>query len=157
MSKIHDDVLGELTEDKQDKDAFVGSISHAGTQISLRVEADGYPFPACLNLARAAVSSLRVVEERAKEAAVKELLDVYNESWREYIQADGEGGWIEVSNSKIDAAEFKSKITLQSVLIMGEELCTLFINDDGMFDGHCIGATSFNGVELSDFRATLFG
>jgi hypothetical protein len=105
---MHDDVLGELSEDEHGD--LKGSVPYDGRQVSLLVVNDGEPWEAFLALARSIVSALPEIDRKGKAAAADQLLSEYNESWREFIRADGQGGFVEVSNPKIAAEEFKAAI-----------------------------------------------
>jgi hypothetical protein len=151
-----DDLLGPLTTDAETPGRYIGTVDCGGRIVPLHIDTSGYPIDECIALARLAVSSLGTLEERAKNCAVEELLETYNECWREYNEWDGEK-WLDVSNPAIDSQQFKDLILLNTVYVDGNELFTLWFDDGGLFEGHSIEVTSFDGPALSDFHATLVG
>lgn len=154
---INDDVLGELTESSEEPGTFLGTISCDGMSATLRIETAGYSVPDCLGLARIAVRSFASLVESARDAAVVDLLDTYNCAWREYDESDGQGNWITVSNPVLDAAEFKSRMQLNSLVVMGDKLCSFLFDDGGMFGGHCIDVSAMDGAVFQDFDVMLIG
>ena len=152
---MHDDLLGELSEDERGN--LNGSVPYEGRQVSLLLMNDGEPWEACLPLAKSVVVALPEIDRKGKAAAADQLLSEYNESWREFIRADGQGGFAEVSNPAIAAEEFKAAIRLDSVTIIGDESAALFYDDGALFAGHAIVVTSFDGATFADPHVTLTG
>jgi hypothetical protein len=100
------------------------------------------PLPQCLALARAIVSEITQIDERAKNAATDGMLDVYNENWREYDETDEDGEYVEVSNPELTEEEFKSRLTLTNVSVYGDSSVSLSYDNDDLFWGHAIILTS---------------
>ena len=111
----------------------------------------------CLELARVVVTALERIDEKARQAAARDLLANYNQNWREYQRADGKGGFIDVSDPELTEEQFSSRIPLTSVSITGSKTCCLGYDDRNLFLGHSIFVTSFNGIEFSDVYVELFG
>jgi len=152
---MHDDLLGELSEDEH---GFLkGSVTYEGRQVSLQLMNDDEPMEACLALARLVVVALPEIDRKGKAGAADQLLSEYNESWRQFIRADGQGGFVEVSNPAIAAEEFKTAIRLASVTIIGDEMAQLIYDDGALFAGHAIVVASFDGATFADPHATLTG
>src|SRR6266487_2688850 len=115
---MKDHVLGVLNADSMKTGTLVGSVLYRGSSISLRLDADGSSLEACLELGRKAVLALESLDEKARAAASQSLLTIYNDDWREYQRADGEGGFEEVSDPALTGTEFASRISLRSLSII---------------------------------------
>jgi hypothetical protein len=154
---MEDTILGTLREDERDKDVLLGSIAHGGRHIRLRLDPDGGPLPDCLALARSVVPALASIDAKARQAAARDLLKAYNEHWREYIKADGEGGVVDVSSPELTEQQLMSAIVLTNVSILGDSLVTVGYDDAGLFAGHAIVVASEDGVAFSNPFVELFG
>jgi hypothetical protein len=154
---MENNILGTLREDERDKGVFHGSIAHGDRHIDLLVNPDGGPLPDCLALARSVVSDLSNIDSKARHAAVRDLLKLYNENWREGVEADGEGRIVSVSNPEITEQQFMSTIMLTSVNIAGDSHVSVAYDDGGLFCGHAIFVISFDGVAFSDPDVSIVG
>ena len=115
------------------------------------------PLSDCLALARSVASELSSIDAKARHAAARDLLKLYNENWREGIEGDGEGGVVDVSNPEITEQQFMSTIMLTNVNIVGDSLVRVGYDDGGLFCGHAIYLISFDGAAFSDPDAQLVG
>jgi hypothetical protein len=153
---MKDEILGGLSASERFPQALEGGVDFKGRQIQILVRPDGEDMSDCLALARTIVSSLSKFDEIARAQAAQKLLDDYNNNWREYVKATGDGRSIKVSNPEISSEEFAERLTLGSIQVTGES-CTLGYDDGGLFAGHSIFVTSFDGAQFKDVHAELFG
>ena len=134
---MEDEILGRLSNNALLPDALEGSLAYGGRQISVCLISEKTRLPQCLALARAIVSEITQIDERAKNAATDGMLYLYNESWREYGEFDQEDGeYVEVSNPELTEEEFKSRITLTNVSVYGDRSVSLSYDIDDLFAGH---------------------
>lgn len=153
---MNDPVLGVLKSAPQFSTCMLASVSYQGREISLTLDPDGEEVEACLGLARDLVTSLEVLESKARAVAAEKLLDEYNQSWRTFSRARADGSMEEVIHPVLAGSEFRQRLGLESLAVTGSMIEFCF-TDDGLFAGHSIFVTSFDGTGFTDTDATLFG
>ena len=154
---MNDEVLGMLQPDERTVGALTGTIPYRDKKLTLHLDPEGGDLSLTIALARALVSSIAVFDRKARVAAATSLLGDYNDSWREFEKAREDGTFATVSSPQLTESEFMARIDLEAVEITGSELCCLWYADNGLFAGHSIMVTSFDGAAFSDLQATLFG
>jgi hypothetical protein len=154
---MNDEVLGTLLPDERSDGALNGAISYRGKRLPLHVEPEEGDLSLPIALARALVGSLSTFDQKARKAAAAALLTTYNESWREFSKAREDGTMVDVSNPPLSESEFMARIELESLEVGGKDICSLWYADGGLFAGHSIFVTSFDGEKFSDLDASLFG
>jgi hypothetical protein len=153
---MEDELLGRLSENTRLAGALDGSFAYGGRQISVCLISEKTRLPQCLALARAIVSEITQIDERAKNAATDGMLYLYNESWREYGEVDEDGEYVEVSNPELTEEEFKSRLTLTNVSVYGDRSVSLSYDIDDLFAGHGIILTSVT-TACRNFHVELVG
>jgi hypothetical protein len=153
---MEDEVLGRLSENARLPGALDGSFAYGGRQISVCVISEKARLPQCLALARAIVSEITQIDERAKNAATDGMLYLYNENWREYGEIDEDGEYEEVSNPELTEEEFRSRLTLTNVSVYGDSSVSLSYDNDDLFAGHEIVLTSVT-TACRNFHVELVG
>jgi hypothetical protein len=154
---MEDEILGRLSSNALLPDTLDGSFAYGGRQISLCLFAGKTRLPQCLALARAIVSEIAQIDERAKNAATDGMLYLYNENWREYGEFNMEDGEsVEVSNPELTEEEFKSRLTLTDVSVHGDSSVSLSYDIDDLFAGHGIVLTSVT-TACRNFHVELVG
>jgi hypothetical protein len=153
---MEDEILGRLSNNALFPDTLEGSLAYGGRQISVCLISEKTRLPQCLALARAIVSELTQIDERAKNAATDGMLYLYNESWREYGEVDEDGEYVEVSNPELTEEEFKSRLTLTDVSVHGDRSVSLSYDNDDLFAGHAIVLTSVTPA-CRNFHVELAG
>lgn len=154
---MEDELLGRLSNNAVLPGTLDGSFAYGGRQIPVRLIAGKTPLPQCLALARAIVSEITQIDERAKNAATDGTLYLYNENWREYGEFDAEDGeYVEVSNPELTEEEFKSRLTLTDVSVHGDSSVSLSYDNDDLFAGHAIVLTSVTPA-CRNFHVELVG
>lgn len=113
--------------------------------------------PQVLDLAEKAVAALSELEAKAKLVAVRDLLTTYNEDWRHYGIVGENGSSIEVHDPELSSAEFQARLGLKGVTVTGSANIELCFSDGGMFAGHSVMVTSFDGIQFGNTYADLFG
>jgi hypothetical protein len=98
-----------------------------------------------IQLAQNILLNITKFDAKAKEIVSKDLLKTYNDVWRESedtpILAD---------------TDFKKRITLQSILFLGEDGIDFLYNDDDLFLGHSIVIFISDGLQFEDSQVTLY-
>ncbi len=151
------EILGELQVDSKLKDSLIGSVAVADSTVPLRIQLDGHGREAVLDFAASIVGRIDHFVSLASRYAAAKLLDSYNEDWRFYNVPDGKGGFVEVTDPALSSEEFGEKLALSSVVICGETICEIWFSDGGMFAGHYVSVSSFDGAKFEDLDASLFG
>ena len=153
---MNDSVLGQLTPDSHLGDCLLGKVQWNGRVIEMRLEHRGRDANASIALARAAVTAMTSLESRAREVAADCLLGEYNTSWRVFSRAREDGVVEECDSGLLTREAFASRLQVRGLLVSPPSIEFEF-DDDGMFAGHAVFVTAFDGVQFSDVQATLFG
>ena len=151
------EILGELQVDPRLKDALTGSVAVGDSTVRLSIELDGHDKDTVLEFAAGIVGRIDHYVSLASRFAADKLLDSYNEDWRFYSVADGKGGFVDVTDPALNAEEFSGRLLLSSVVISGDTNCEIWFSDGGMFAGHYVSVSSFDGAKFEDLNASLFG
>ncbi|MDI4635956.1 DUF2262 domain-containing protein [Pelomonas sp. V22] len=137
--EVIDPVVGRLSGTS----AELHGIINAGLgELKLVVWPDGQPMEASIQFAASFVQHLSALNLRCQEYATKQLLPVYNDSWRTGAQT-------------LTPREFCSMLQLSDVEITGVELATLRYECGDLFGGHGVSVTSFDGVSFHELQAEL--
>jgi hypothetical protein len=154
---MEDELLGRLSNNALHPGTLDGSFAYGGRQIPVCLTPDKTRLPQCLALARAIVSEITQIDERAKNAATDGMLYLYNENWREYGEFNMEDGEsVEVSNPELTEEEFKSRLTLTSVSVYADRSVSLSYDIDDLFAGHEIVLSSVT-TACRNFHVELGG
>lgn len=155
MSTEFDDaVLGKVREARNGSRVATPMI--AGREVRITIEVQGEDVQKSLDFARALVGSAQQHDRSARDVAAVDLLDTYNDNWREYQEIESDGAAVDVSNPELSAEEFVNRLILVAVHIWGENRCEFFYNDGGLFWGHSVVVTTRDaGATWTD--AQLFG
>jgi hypothetical protein len=151
-----DPILGALKPDPHIEGCLLGVTIHDGRQVYLQVRPDGTDLESCLALAKNSVVSLGLLECKARIIATEKLLEDYNENWRSFQQVHPDGVMEEAEHPALSPDEFSGRLKLEGLSVTGDMLEFCF-DDDGLFAGHRIFVSSFDGLSFTDTDATLFG
>jgi len=149
-----DPVLGEITSRS---DSFVSIVRFQGSEIELTIDPDGEDLELCLELARKIVEALEAIHAKAKSVASEKLLETYNVDWRFYSTVGDDGQSKEIEDPHLSASDFEQRLELAGIGVTGRSGVDFCFNDDGLFAGHSIFVTSFDGHKMNDVDASLFG
>jgi hypothetical protein len=123
---FHDGTFGFISYNEE-LDYYKGEIKIKDSPIILYLEADDRDDLApALDRAKQLLPEFDKYSESAKEYAAKELLNLKNESW------------IDEDETSLNAEEFKSLMTLESVVFNGAREVTFYHDDGDLFWGHTI-------------------
>jgi hypothetical protein len=140
---------------------YHGTTEWGGRTIRVKVIPDDPDKVAeAIAFARRMVAAVSDHDRRARERAAAVLLDVYNDNWRDEDDDDddddddriGPGG----SAPPLSADAFVKRLTLYAINVASEASCDLFYADDGLFGGHSVVVTTFDGGTTWP-QAKLFG
>ena len=151
------ELLGELQADPRFDDTLIGSIEFGDSTIRLSIEIGGQDKEAVFQFAEEIVSRIDHFVALASKHAAAKLLSSYNEDWRHYSASDGKGGFVDVTEPELDAEGFSGKLSVSGVTICGETICEIWFSDGGMFAGHSVSVSSFDGAKFEKLDASLFG
>ena len=148
-TELDDPVLGKIREARNG--SRIATLTIAGREVRITIDAEG-----SLDFARALVGSVQQHDRCARDVAALELLETYNDNWREYQEIEADGAAVDVSNPELSTEEFVQRLGLEAISIWGENRCELFYNDGGLFWGHSVVVTTRDaGATWID--AQLFG
>ncbi len=150
---MHHPVLGKLTPDEN---CYLATFCHNWAELSVSVDPVDSDIEHTLKAGEKALLNLGEIEKRARKAASAELLNTYNDYWREFQVSDGNGGWEVVSNPLISSTEFEAQLKLDEVDIIGLGEITLAFDSD-LFADHVIEVTSADGAVFRDVTVSLYG
>ena len=68
-----------------------------------------------------------------------------------------DGSTVETHDPELVPADFKARLQMICLEVMGTDCYTFFYDDDGLFAGHTVVVTSFDGPRFADASAELFG
>jgi hypothetical protein len=151
------DVLGEIRRPAGDVFDGIATIRHGQRDIEIQIIRYDKSFETTLELAAEVVRRLPELDKSAKQIAVADLRETYNNGWNEYDEVQEDGSLKAVSNPQLSEAEFEAKLSLGAVNVTGDRVIEFFYADEGMFWGHSVVVNSLKGVDLSEARAELFG
>lgn len=129
---MKDKILGELSQDKN-TEAFKGSVSIEGRNVSFSIEPDDVTLEEALVFARKVIADISHFENRAKMCVSKGFLEMYN------------GDWKDEEDPELTIEEFSAKIKCNGINFVSNECMDFFYFDDGMFGGHSLIAESTDG------------
>lgn len=123
---ISDDVLGELVLDRR-FGSFTGSIDWAGQQIGIDLQCESPEKPdSAIAAFKELLNELDDWDEKVNSLATDKLLGLKNDSW------------LEEGESEITAADFRSRMSLQTISIDFSGEFSFWFNDGDLFWGHAI-------------------
>jgi hypothetical protein len=146
--------LGQLQEDGE---AVIGTLLLNGVSISLRIDPDGAPLDQALALATNIAASLSEYDRISKDVIVRDLLETYNSGWNTYDETQEDGTVKTIINPELSASEFREKLTLYSISVMGNNCVDFSYENDDLFWGHNISVSSSDGADFTNADAALFG
>lgn len=151
-----DTVLRNLKPDKNLTGVLLASVTQGEHSFELRIDPDDRPVEECIQLARELLFSFQETNKKALSTASDSLLETYNYNWREYSEMGKDGRLEDVSKPELNSLDFEAIIKISTVSIIGPMVEFLY-SDNGLFTGHSIVVTSFDGLKFSDTNAELFG
>jgi hypothetical protein len=149
--------LGLLESKGIDSEYFEGVVKVGEANIDLKIELDAEPQNEVFEFAENIVSSLSVLNGKAKSVICRDLLETYNSGWNEYDEMQDDGSTRAVVNPQLDAGQFSSQFVLASITICGTDCVEFWYKPNNLFWGHSVFVTSFDGINFEDTNAQMFG
>src|SRR4051812_46946572 len=122
-------MLPELHNDPRIAGSLIGSLRFEAREVVLRIEPDDATMEQCLLSAARAVSGLQDIDRKARDVAARNLLSSYNENWRHYGRATGDGTIVDVHDPELTASDFKIRLTMTCIEALGATCYTVFYYD----------------------------
>jgi hypothetical protein len=141
-----------VRSDNQHLKRFVTTVDLRGSAIRISVYPDDVEEAQTLAFGQSVAGGLAGLEEQAKAIAVRDLLETYNDGWRE---ADDEEDDAPLP-PELTAEQFAARLRLTAANCSGSDSLQLFFDDDGMFGGHSVVVDSFD-AGATWTRANLYG
>ena len=107
--------------------------------------------------ADAVMANLETFAAKAMAVVTDEFLDKYNDDWRFYYMRDDDGNLIEATDPALDREQFAAALTVTGINVIGDALAEIWYDDAGMFGGHALFVTAFDGTRCSELQAGMFG
>lgn len=149
--------LGEIEQSDCKPFDAIATVRYGSRVIKFGISLEGQSLETVLNLAAEVFRGMEKLDKIAKQIAVADLREKYNNGWNEYDEAQEDGSFKTISNPQLTEAEFDAKLSLKAVNITGDDLIDFFYDDEGMFWGHSVVVNSLDGLDFSRARAELFG
>ena len=149
--------FGKLKKSKRLPGAYETSFQYGGTKIPLTIDPDDKTIEETLLFAVSVAESLETMENEIKAVATRNLLNIYNDNWREYQTVMPDGSYKNVTDPELSTSEFESKLSIESINVTGNNWVEYWFAETGLFAGHSVFVQSLNGLDLSDARAEMFG
>jgi hypothetical protein len=150
-------VLGEISPAKHNAEAFEAEVRYRGNAIPIGIDPDGEEIEAVLALASKVVASLEEIDENSRIVAARDLLATHNNGWNEYDEVMEDGSTRTIHNPELTEDEFRDRLTLSAVNVLGVSNIDIWFEDGGLFWGHGVCVSSFDGLDLTGARAELYG
>ena len=150
-----DTALRNLRADRTLSDTLSASVTYGEQSFKLLIDPDDQTLEECLTTARKLLETFQEANNRAQSKASESLLKSYNEDWREYSEMRGER-YEGVSKPELKSSEFEAILKIDSVAVIGQ-MVQFYYADNGLFAGHSVVVTSFDGLSFTDSTAELFG
>ena len=154
---MHHQVLGSLVPARNRDDAFEAHVQYQGRDIAIDIDPDGEDIEAVLAFAVEVVRSLEDLDARARAIASRDLLETYNGDWRSNLQVLDDGSRWTVHDPELSDSEFRARLILSGVNVLGSTSIDVWFEDDGMFMGHSVYIRSSDGIDVSQATAALYG
>ena len=148
-------ILGDIAREETEGSG-VASLHYGKRHINVRIIADEIPYESTVEIAAQVVLGITDLDAKAKQVAASELTSTYNNGWNEYDEVQNDGTTKYVSKPKLSPDQFGQKLSLNGINVTGNML-ELFYDDDGMFWGHSVVITSFDGIGFTETHAEIFG
>ena len=126
-------------------DVMVGTTTTPCGRISVTIVPDGTDKDDNLTFTAEALDELFEIDESARQAAARALLDTYNEGWRLS------------SHPELTAGEFVGRLTLVGLEVERASECSLSFDTADMFGTHRILVKSKNPTTFEDPTVHLSG
>lgn len=125
-SDIDHPSLGHLGYDEE-LDWYSAQVTVDGQTADLRINCDGVSGdPPALPHAVRIAGTLEDLCRAAKECAVRDLLELKNDNWRNEDEPE------------VDAEQFKRLMRLEGIVVYGDGRAEFYHLDGDLFWGHCI-------------------
>ncbi|MEM1262501.1 MAG: DUF2262 domain-containing protein [Pseudomonadota bacterium] len=134
------DVLTTLTESGKARAGLKGNFAYQRKDVAIRVDPDGEELATTLRLAKKFLSGLEGYDARAKQKVAEEMLQNYNDNWRQE------------HDPVLTANQFIQKLTLVGMSFLGSDSVDFSYDDADMFAGHSLIPQSFDGETFTYVR-----
>lgn len=149
--------LGKLVSLPENEESFRGETQFNGRSVVFEIDRDEDQLEEAIEFASEIVQNLEKFDVEAKKVISKDLLDTYNTGWNEYEIYRKDGSSETVQNPTLNADEFERQFELDSINISGKDCLELWYKPNELFWGHSVYVASFEGTNLNDAQAQLFG
>lgn len=136
---------------------YEGVLNLLEREVKFTIDFDGCSEESTLKLAEQIVDNIEAVDEKCRNLIADDSLDSYNSGWRmgEVAQADGSTRPFE--NPELERHEFIERLLLSSIGLSGNQTSDVWYECGGLFWGHSLFVTAFDGIEFNDAHVQMFG
>lgn len=150
-------VLGAVRRVQGSSESFEARIESNGREIRVSIELDSIPLDEVLLVAADACSKIEELIATAENTAVRDLIGSFNEGWKDYDEVQDDGSIKAVVKPRLSSDEFKARLLLDCVSVLGDSCIDVWFHDSGLFWGHSVHVSSLEGVNFSNAEAQIFG
>ena len=154
---IEHPVLGTVRPREDEDESYDIELSFRGKPLAMNLDLDTVPLEEVLTLAVKVVSSLEDLESVARTVACRDLLPMYNGGWNEYDEIQEDGSIQSVKKPELDDEEFKARLSIEEIHIVGTDYAEVWFDDKDLFWGNQIFVTFPEGEVTHDAEVELFG
>jgi hypothetical protein len=140
--------LPKLKPDPMFAGHLVGRFRTITGEVKISVRLEAANSEAGMELVRSSVAEIDSFERRAKSVAARDLLSVYEESWRVYKTVE-DGVYKTVEGRKLDESSFGKILRLASLEVTDPTTLCLWFDTKEIFGGHSILVTFHDGSDGS--------
>jgi hypothetical protein len=144
-------------QDKDSDSRFTSSMPYESQELELCIDNDGEPFDSGLAMMGKVIENLLTLDVQAKLIISKDLREAYNDGWREYDKLHPDGSYQTISNPVLNETEFIKQFSLEHIEVTGVTCLTFWYGQSDLFAGHSVFVQSFDGIDLTDAKAQMFG
>lgn len=150
-------ILGRLEPHEKLSGVLCSVVNVDGIEVDVWVAPDGGLLAATLRLATDAVSAFSELDARCRKLIANDRLASYNSDWRFGAEVQADGSTKTFEKPLFNEAQFASTLTPTTLEFTGGNTIAFSYSDGGMFWGHCLCLTSFDGLTLTDVTVGMLG
>jgi len=149
---MKDTILANI---QQDDDYYFTQIPYLSNTIEIIIDPEDKPLKQSTQIVQELILSIEKFDTLSKEILARDLLDTYNDNWSSYDETQDDGTRITITNPTLSKKEFMLNLTLNQIIVTGEESISMGYDDSDMFWDHQPTVTSYDGLDFSNAKADI--
>ena len=149
---MKDTILANI---QQDDDYYFTQIPYLSNTIEIIIDPEDKPLKQSTQIVQELILSIEKFDTLSKKILARDLLDTYNDNWSSYDETKDDGTRITITNPTLSKKEFMLNLTLNQIIVTGEESISMGYDDSDMFWDHQPTVTSYDGLDFSNAKADI--